>query len=51
MRLSRSMTRPDPKKAATLSKLAESVGGNFTTGQVLRPHHFNKILALAEKHS
>ena len=39
---------PDPKKAATLSKLAESVGGNFTTGQVLRPHHFNKILALAE---
>ena len=39
---------PDPKKASTLSKLAESVGGNFTTGQVLRPHHFNKILALAE---
>ena len=39
---------PDPKKAATLNKLAESVGGNFTTGQVLRPYHFNKILALAE---
>jgi ribonuclease R len=38
---------PDPKKAATLSKLAESLGGSFTTGQVLRPHHFNKILALA----
>lgn len=39
---------PDPKKAASLAKLAESVGGKFTTGQVLRPHHFNKIIALAE---
>ena len=38
---------PDPKKAATLTKLAETLGGSFTTGQVLRPHHFNKILALA----
>ena len=38
---------PDPKKAASLGKLAESLGGSFTTGQVLRPHHFNRILALA----
>ena len=38
---------PDPKKAASLDKLAESLGGSFTTGQVLRPHHFNRILALA----
>ncbi len=38
---------PDPKKAATLTKLAETLGTSFTTGQVLRPHHFNKILALA----
>ncbi len=38
---------PDPKKAATLVKLAETLGSSFTTGQVLRPHHFNKILALA----
>jgi ribonuclease R len=38
---------PDPKKAANLGKLAESLGGSFTTGQVLRPHHFNRILALA----
>ncbi len=39
---------PDPKKAATLSKLAETLGSSFTAGQVLRPHHFNKILALAD---
>ena len=38
---------PDPKKAATVAKLAETLGSSFTTGQVLRPHHFNKILALA----
>ena len=38
---------PDPKKAATLTKLAEALGSSFTTGQVLRPHHLNKILALA----
>jgi len=38
---------PDPKKAATLTKLAETLGSSFTTGQVLRPHHFNKLLALA----
>ena len=39
---------PDPKKAAGLSKLAESLGGSFAKGQVLRPHHFNHILALAD---
>ena len=39
---------PDPKKAATLTKLAEVVGANFTTGQVLRPHHFNQILQAAD---
>jgi len=39
---------PDPKKAANLVKLAESVGANFTVGQVLRPHHFNKILWAAD---
>lgn len=38
---------PDPKKAAGLTKLAETLGGNFTSGQVLRPYHFNKIIALA----
>jgi ribonuclease R len=38
---------PDPKKASTLIKLAETLCSSFTTGQVLRPHHFNKILALA----
>jgi ribonuclease R len=38
---------PDPKKAATLIKLAEAVGASFSIGQVLRPHHFNKILAAA----
>ncbi|MDC1383606.1 ribonuclease R [Candidatus Puniceispirillum sp.] len=38
---------PDPKKAATLVKLAEALGGSFNIGKVLRPHHFNKILALA----
>ena len=42
---------PDPKKAVTLAKLAETLGGSFTTGQVLRPHHFNKILALADNTS
>ena len=39
---------PDPKKAATLAKLAKTLGGSFSVGQVLRPHHFNKILALAD---
>ena len=39
---------PDPKKAASLTKLAEAIGGNFTVGQVLRPHHFNQILKAAD---
>ena len=38
---------PDPKKAVALVKLAEEVGTRFTVGQVLRPHHFNQILAAA----
>ena len=39
---------PDPKKAASLTKLAEAVGAHFTTGQVLRPSHFNQILQAAD---
>ena len=39
---------PDPKKAASLTKLAEAVGARFTVGQVLRPHHFNQILQAAD---
>ncbi len=39
---------PDPKKAASLTKLAEAVGAHFTTGQVLRPRHFNQILEAAD---
>ena len=35
---------PDPKKAASLTKLAEVIGAHFTVGQVLRPRHFNQIL-------
>ena len=39
---------PDPKKAASLIKLAKAIGANFTTGQVLRPSHFNQILQAAD---
>ncbi len=39
---------PDPKKAASISKLAEAIGAHFTVGQVLRPHHFNQILQAAD---
>ncbi|MGB1863721.1 MAG: ribonuclease R [Candidatus Puniceispirillum sp.] len=36
---------PDPKKADSLHKLADAIGGKFARGQVLQPHHFNKLLA------
>lgn len=36
---------PDPKKADNLHKLADAIGAKFTRGQVLQPHHFNKLLA------
>ena len=39
---------PDPKKAASLTKLAKTIGARFPIGQVLRPHHFNQILKAAE---
>ena len=39
---------PDPKKAASLTKLAEAIGAHFTVGQVLRPRHFNQILQAAD---
>ena len=39
---------PDPKKAASLTKLAKTVGAHFTAGQVLRPRHFNQILEMAD---
>ena len=39
---------PDPKKAASLAKLAEGIGAHFAVGQVLRPCHFNQILQAAE---
>ena len=39
---------PDPKKAASLTKLAEAIGTHFTVGQVLRPRHFNQILQAAD---
>jgi ribonuclease R len=40
---------PDPKKAASLKKLAEAIGVHFAVGQVLRPHHFNQILQAADR--
>jgi ribonuclease R len=39
---------PDPKKAASLTKLAEAIGSHFTVGQILRPRHFNQILQAAD---
>ena len=36
---------PDPKKTESLPDLATAVGAKFAKGQVLRPHHFNKLLA------
>jgi len=39
---------PDPKKADSLHKLADAIGGKFARGQVLQPHHFNKLLAHAK---
>jgi ribonuclease R len=43
----RVMTRPTPKKRPPFPSL-RICWRQFHTGQVLRPHHFNKILALAE---
>ena len=40
--------RPDPKKTASLTQLAHSIGTHFTVGQVLRPCHFNQILQAAD---
>ncbi len=37
--------RPDPDRADGLHDLASAVGAKLARGQVLRPHHFNAILA------
>ena len=37
--------RPDPERADGLHDLASAVGARLARGQVLRPHHFNAILA------
>ena len=37
--------RPDPDRADGLHDLATAVGAKLARGQVLRPHHFNAILA------
>ena len=37
--------RPDPDRADGLHDLAAAVGAKLARGQVLRPHHFNAILA------
>ena len=37
--------RPDPERADGLHDLASAVGAKLARGQVLRPHHFNTILA------
>jgi ribonuclease R len=37
--------RPDPDRADGLHDLAAAVGARLARGQVLRPHHFNAILA------
>ena len=37
--------QPDPEKADGLHDLAAAVGAKLSRGQVLRPHHFNAILA------
>ena len=37
--------QPDPEKTEGLRDLADAVGTRLARGQVLRPHHFNAILA------
>ena len=37
--------QPDPDKTEGLRDLADAVGTRLARGQVLRPHHFNAILA------
>ena len=37
--------QPDPGKTDSLRDLASAVGTTFAKGQVLRPHHFNAVLA------
>ena len=37
--------RPDPDRADGLHDLATAVGARLARGQVLRPHHFNAVLA------
>ena len=37
--------KPDPEKTEGLRDLADAVGTRLARGQVLRPHHFNAILA------
>ena len=37
--------QPDPEKTEGVRDLASAVGTKLAKGQVLRPHHFNAVLA------